>query len=210
MDTAVRCGKSGKEIGMDVTDIIVKDLCKSYGELRVLSRFSYRFRAGETTCIMGASGCGKTTLIHILLGITEADGGTVEGVPYGRLSAVFQEDRLCENLSAMANIRLVCSGRQGEQEMLRQAMVDIGLSDAFDKPVRELSGGMKRRVAILRALCKESQCIVMDEPLKGLDVDTKRIVASYIAKHVKGRTCIIITHDKEEIELLEAKELLRL
>lgn len=195
---------------MSVADIIVKDLCKSYGELQVLSQFSYCFPGGETTCVMGASGCGKTTLIHILLGIVRADSGTMEGVPYGRLSAVFQEDRLCENLSAMANIRLVCTGKQGEQETLRQAMVDIGLSDAFEKPVRELSGGMKRRVAVLRALRKESECIVMDEPLKGLDSDTKRTVASYIAKHVRGRTCIIITHDKEEIELLEATRVLQL
>lgn len=189
-------------------DIIVEHLLKSYDGLPVLKDFSHRFLEGKTTCIMGESGGGKTTLLHIILGIEFPDGGTVTGVPYGRVSAVFQEDRLCENLSAEANIRLVCKGMPESE--IHSAMEAVRLQDAFRKPVREMSGGMKRRVAVLRALLAESDCIIMDEPLKGMDEETKAAVLQVIKEYASGKTLIVVTHDKEEPRLFDAAEVLEL
>lgn len=184
-------------------DILVNHISKTYDRLKVLADYSCHFKDKEITCLMGPSGSGKTTLINILLGLQEPDSGTVEGVPYGRLSAVFQEDRLCDNLSAMANLKLVCKKGIDEQQ-LRQGMIDLGLSDAFHKPARDLSGGMRRRVAILRALLAESECIIMDEPFKGLDEETKEMTIAYVRRHVEDKTLIVITHDSKEAELLGA------
>ena len=86
-------------------DIKINNLNKSFSGQPVLEDLSFSFPEGKSSCIMGPSGCGKTTLLHILMGIEEPDSGEVTGVPSGRLSAVFQEDRLCENLSVMAGGR---------------------------------------------------------------------------------------------------------
>lgn len=188
-------------------DIIVDNVSKSYGDQAVLKKLAFCFPEGRISCIMGPSGCGKTTLMRILLGLEGADEGRVEGVPYGKISAVFQEDRLCENVSAIRNLKLVSD--KGEAE-LRREMEALWLGEAFGKPVRELSGGMKRRVAILRALLAPCACIMMDEPLKGLDEETKIVTADYIRKNAKEKTLIVITHDRQDLELLGADKLLTL
>ena len=188
-------------------DIIVDNVSKSYGEQVVLKKLTVRFPEEKISCIMGPSGCGKTTLMRILLGLERADEGRVEGVPYGKISAVFQEDRLCENVSAIRNLKLVSEKDEAE---LRREMEALRLGEAFGKPVRELIGGMKRRVAILRALLAPCGCIMMDEPLKGLDEETKIVTAGYIRKNAKEKTLIVITHDRQDLELLGADKLLTL
>lgn len=190
-------------------DIRMNAIYKAFGGQQVLKDFSYCFPAGKTTCIMGESGCGKTTLVHILLGLCRPDAGEVKGVPKGKLAAVFQEDRLCENISAAANIRLVLKRKLSDQE-LEEAFRAVKLKDAGRKPVRELSGGMRRRVAVLRAVLAGKECIVMDEPLKGLDEETRRLTAEFIKEKTRGKTLIIVTHDLEEIALFEAERVLRM
>lgn len=190
-------------------DIRVEHIDKYYGEQEVFRNFSYTFREGKTTCVMGMSGCGKTTLFRLLLGLDQPENGKIAGVPFGRLAAVFQENRLCENLSAVSNLRLVCKRKLTEEE-IRQAFLKVGLEEVWQKPVRDLSGGMKRRVAILRALFAEAECILMDEPLKGLDAETKKRTADYIRMQAKGKTLLVITHDETETDLLGADEVLRL
>mgnify|MGYP000051949442 CR=1 FL=1 len=92
---------------MDNGKIKISRLFKSYGTHMVLAGFSAEFEKGKTTCVMAPSGAGKTTLLRILAGLEEADSGSIEGMEEMKKSMVFQEDRLCENLSASANIRLV-------------------------------------------------------------------------------------------------------
>ena len=116
---------------------------------------------------------------------------------------VFQEDRLCENLSASANIRLVRQkkpwGRDREEvRQIREAMTAAGLSGCEDQPVRELSGGMRRRVALLRALCCDWDILFLDEPFKGLDEETKKQVMDYTKEMCAGKTVIFVTHDSKE------------
>ena len=87
--------------------IELQNVCKAFGEKQVLQDFSHTFPEGELTCVMGPSGCGKTTLLSLLLGLEQPDAGKILGMEGRRKSAVFQEDRLCENASAVSNIRLV-------------------------------------------------------------------------------------------------------
>ncbi|MCI6018559.1 MAG: ATP-binding cassette domain-containing protein [Clostridiales bacterium] len=190
-------------------DIRVEAIDKSFDGRKVLDHFSCRFIEGQTTCIMGESGCGKTTLLRILLGLETADAGTVSEIPKDRISAVFQENRLCENLSAAANIRLVCREHLSE-DMINAAFGAVCLNDVSQKPVRLLSGGMKRRVSILRALIAKADYIFMDEPLKGLDTHTKLQTAAYIREKTKGKTLIVVTHDTADIELLKAAHVVRM
>lgn len=181
-----------------------KNICKTFGDKSVLKDFSYLFADGTVTAIMGPSGCGKSTLISILMGILTPDLGEVVVSGNFKRSAVFQENRLCDNLTAAANIRLVIGNRLSPDE-LKKELSAVGLEECYNKPVRELSGGMKRRVALLRALLAEYDVLFLDEPFKGLDEVTKAAVIEYTKSKIVGRTVIMVTHDKNESDLLAEK-----
>lgn len=181
---------------------------KVFGENVVLDGFSHEFSDGKTTAVLGRSGCGKSTLLNILMGLTSSDSGEVIRPEGSKISAVFQEDRLCENLTVSANIRLV-TGKRFSKEEIAVELVKIGLEDCANKPVRTLSGGMKRRTALLRALLAEYDVLFLDEPFKGLDADTKRNVMRYCKEKINGKTVILVTHDMDECDFL-ADEIVRL
>lgn len=188
-----------------MNQIIISHLSKSYGENKVFSDFSAVFERGKTTCIMAPSGAGKTTLLRILTGLETADAGRIEGMDGLKKSMVFQEDRLCENLSVSANIRLVRQkktwGRdQKEKKEIQEALEAVGLAGNGDQQVRELSGGMKRRVALLRALYSDWDILFLDEPFKGLDEETKTQVMCYTKEKCRGKTVIFVTHERSEAE----------
>ncbi len=188
--------------------LTAQNISKSFGEKKVLQSFSHTFESGSFTAIMGPSGCGKTTLLAILMGVLAADSGELLPANDFRRSAVFQENRLCENLTAGANIRLV-TGRKYSSDEIAHELEALGLADCESKPVRELSGGMKRRVALLRALLAEYDVLFLDEPFKGLDEVTKLLVISRVKEKTKGRTVIMVSHDIEECNAL-ADEIIRL
>lgn len=175
-----------------------ENICKSFSDKIVLNNFTHDFKEGKITALVGQSGCGKTTLLSVLMGLIPADSGTLIGFDKP-ISAVFQEDRLCENLTVSANIRLVTGKRFTKQEIEKE-LCAVGLKDCSEKPVRELSGGMKRRAAIVRALLAESMILFLDEPFKGLDADTKETVLEYVRAKVKGKTVIFVTHDMKECD----------
>lgn len=182
----------------------LKDIRKNYEEgdhvVRALRGISLQFRKSEFVSILGPSGCGKTTLLSLLLGLEMPDSGEILGMEGQKLSAVFQEDRLCENTTPVSNIRLVnpSLSKEEAQGMLR----DLGLEGSLGQPVRTLSGGMKRRVAILRALAADYDVLLCDEPFKGLDQATKALVMDYFLGKTKGKTVILVTHDQGETEAL--------
>ena len=183
-------------------DIIVKNLCKSYDHNRVLNHFSCTFREKKMTCIMGKSGIGKSTLLSILMGLEKADEGTVSGMEHQKISAIFQENRLFENLDAVTNIHIT-TGKTKEE--ITDFLKEMELDDVAGKPVSEYSGGMKRRVAIARALLAEYDILIMDEPLQGLDAETKEKVATVIKTQTAGKTVLFVTHDEKEAEFFEAE-----
>ena len=180
-------------------NLILENISKAYGEKTVLENFSHTFPAGKRTGVMGPSGCGKTTLLRILLGLETPDGGTISGRPE-RVSAVFQENRLFEDFSALSNLSVV--SHHGDKEVMMDHLTELGLGDSLHKPVRTLSGGMKRRVAIARAVLAPGELVVLDEPFTGLDKDTKAVVLDYLKQHTQGRTLIIVTHDPAERDAL--------
>lgn len=183
-------------------EIRIEGICKRYHNKTVLKDFSATLPAGVVTGMMAPSGTGKTTLLRILMGLEQPDSGHIEGLPDLRISAVFQEDRLCENLTPTTNIRLVNPKHTTEE--VQTALSGVGLSGCLNQPVRELSGGMRRRVAILRALMAEYELLLLDEPFKGLDAQTKRLVMEDTRRRCAGRTVLLVTHDAEELDALGA------
>jgi len=184
-------------------DIQVIQLSKQYEDKMIFHNLNATFQEGRINCLMSASGAGKTTLIHILMGLVKPDSGELRGISGKRIAAVFQEDRLIEHWNAIQNIRLVCDKAVTEQRMA-QDLFKVGLEEGTDKPVKNYSGGMRRRVAIVRAMLAKSDLIILDEPFKGLDDNLKSQVMDYVNRSSEGKTVIIVTHDKEEAQRLEA------
>ena len=147
--------------------IVITDLCKSFGSTPVLQRFTWT--VDRPMVLMGRSGCGKTTLLRILLGLESADSGTVTGVETP--TAVFQEDRLCPQLTAAANLTLTGHGltpQDAERELRTLGFTDAELA----LPAARLSGGQKRRAALLRALlCRDAKTLLLDERFTGMDAE---------------------------------------
>ena len=142
---------------------------------------SLRVQSGEFVVVCGESGCGKTTLLRLILGLETPDGGEIAGVP-ARRAAVFQEDRLCPQLTALENVLLI-SGRKKEREA-RDMLARLGLGESLAVPAAELSGGMRRRCALARALCAEFDLLVFDEPFKGLDEANRRAAMDLSLIHI--------------------------
>ena len=148
------------------------------------------------------SGWGKTTLLRILMGLERPTAGSVEGV--GRVAAVFQEDRLCPQLNAVQNVTLVLPGTENQyKEQIISDFQQLGMElAALQLPARKLSGGQKRRVALLRALWAPSDTLLLDEPFTGMDPDTLLRAADLLKSRCAGRPTLLTTHDPEAIRAL--------
>ncbi len=186
-------------------DIVISHISKAFGEKVVLSDFSATLKAGGSYALMGASGIGKTTLLRILLSLESKDSGEITGLP-ARIATVFQEERLISTLSAIDNLRFVLGNdRTADIEAL---LCELGLADSLSLPVSTLSGGMRRRVSLARALLFDAPFLLLDEPFKGLDEETRLSAMAAVKAHRGDRTLLFVTHDKEEALLLGAEMLL--
>lgn len=181
-------GTVAKAADMPAGRLEVSRICKSYGSRQVLSDFSAIYEPGQTYILNSPSGSGKTTLLHILAGILRPDSGRVEGP--GACSMVFQEDRLCMDCSAVKNVELVT----GSSVRAIEALEELLEPEALQKPCRALSGGMKRRVALVRAMEADSDCVLLDEPFTGMDADTRIRAEEYIRRKQNGRMIILVSH----------------
>ena len=184
-------------------DICIRNITKSYGEKTVFKNLNLKIESGKITCIMAPSGAGKTTLLRMMMGLEKPDRGSIVGLSEKRFSAVFQEERLCEGMTAIGNIRLVNPSLTADQ--IRNESQRLGMYDCENQPVSELSGGMRRRVSILRALLAEYDVLFMDEPFKGLDSALKKDVIASVMEKTVGKTVIVVTHDRSEADLLRAE-----
>ena len=179
---------------------------KSYGENRVLRGLNFALEASGMYCLMAPSGSGKTTLFRALLGLESCDAGSIIGVSAGDTSMMFQEDRLCEALSAVENVALVLPGRASRHEV-RGLLSQILPATCLDQPVMDLSGGMRRRVSLARAVAYPSTLLVLDEPFTGLDAQTRRQAIDFLLANRRGRTLLVATHGEQDAELLGARRL---
>ena len=184
----------------------ISHLTKYYGTEPVLKDLSLTFSPTGIFCLMAPSGSGKTTLFRLLLGLEQPDSGTISGFPAGRISAVFQEDRLLDGFTAMENIQFVTGNLYSKKE-LRALCLRLLPVDSLDKPVCEFSGGMRRRTAILRAILAPAGIVLMDEPFTGLDYETKLSAMSIIREFCAGKLLIAATHAEEDIGLLGARRI---
>lgn len=178
----------------------IQYLCKSFDGKVVLDHVSLTLESGGTACLMAPSGRGKTTLLRCIAGLETPDSGQITDLPE-RIAYVFQEDRLCDGFSAVDNIRLVTGKALGEDE-IRRHLEELGLAGSLDQPVRELSGGMRRRVVISRAVCFGADLLLLDEPFKGLDDEARQQTADYILRHRGAAAILCVTHDREDAAAL--------
>ena len=172
-----------------------------YGaEVPVVRDFSLEIPQGGRVCLTGPSGQGKTTVLRLLLGLEAPRQGTVF-VPAGtRFSAVFQEDRLLPWKTTLENAALF-----SDEATARRILTELGLGGQLHQPVEELSGGQRRRVAIARAVCFGGGLLLLDEPFKGLDAETRQQAAAYILRHRNGAAVVCVTHDREDAAALGAE-----
>lgn len=178
----------------------IQHLCKSFDGKMVLDHVSLTLESGGTACLMAPSGRGKTTLLRCIAGLETPDSGQITDLPE-RIAYVFQEDRLCDGFSAVDNIRLVTGKALGEGE-IRRHLEELGLAGSLDQPVRELSGGMRRRVVISRAVCFGADLLLLDEPFKGLDDEARQQTADYTLRHRGAAAILCVTHDREDAAAL--------
>ena len=180
-------------------NLTLHNLRKAYDGHVVLDGLSHTFPQGTLTCVTGRSGCGKTTLLRLIAGLETPDAGRVLGVPEGGVSMVFQEDRLPPQLDAADCLRCVLKRDARREARIAGALAALGLGEASGQPVREYSGGMRRRVALARALLFPSPLVLLDEPFKGLDAATRRQAIDFCRPLLAGRTTLLVTHDPEDI-----------
>ena len=182
----------------------MEHLCVRYGEQMVLADFSLSLPETGTVALMGPTGCGKTTLLRVLSGLLEPQSGRVCGLAGKRVAVLFQEDRLLPWLSARDNVAAVLE--KGETARAEQALRDVGLPEnAFGKRPAELSGGMRRRVALARLLAYGGDVWLLDEPFKGLDADSRARVMQTIQRAGQGKLMVLVTHEKAEAQALSER-----
>lgn len=176
-------------------EIRVEGLWKSYGGRTVLAGLSAVFPAG-ITCVAAPSGTGKTTLLRLLLGLERPDAGVIRGAGC-RWAAVFQEDRLLEDLPAAGNLRFALGRIPPEAPEL---LARLGLEWGDPRPVGEWSGGMRRRLALARALLAPWEALALDEPFTGLDGENRSRCLALIREAAGRGPVLLATHDWAGLE----------
>lgn len=171
--------------------IEIKNLSVSYGEKEIIKDLSFSFKKGFNA-ITGPSGSGKTSIAGAILGIVPYTGRVISDSD--KFAAVFQEDRLCEGISVLKNLKLVCRN----VSVIEDGLKKFNLEKEINSKISSLSGGMKRRIAILRALLSDYDNLIMDEPFNGLDDVMKDTVMKYIKEKASDKTVILITHNSSE------------
>ena len=183
-----------------INKLEISHLTKRFGEKTLFEDLNLTLTAPAV--LWAPSGWGKTTLLRILMGLEMPTSGTVQGV--GKVSAVFQEDRLCPQLTAVENVALVLPGPVDQyKKQIEKGFQQLGLDNAaLSLPARKLSGGQKRRAALLRALWAESDTLLLDEPFTGMDPETMKKAAALLKARCQDRNVLLATHDREAIEAL--------
>ena len=177
--------------------IELKNITKSFDDKKVLDSFSAVFDKGGYL-LKGPSGIGKTTCILLILRLIKPDEGELVIPDNMRFAVCFQENRLFENETALTNILAV--NDNVTEEAAKAAIRELLPDDTAGKKAGELSGGMKRRLAVIRAMLHDSDVVILDEPFTGLDDASRENTIAFIRKHLNGRLLIITSHDERGLD----------
>lgn len=182
--------------------IKLENISKSYNNKNVFVNFSYCFSKGAVYVLSGPSGCGKTTLLRLIAGLEKPDNGDIY-VQSKKTSMVFQEDRLISQISVVDNIKCVLPNN--EWKNIDKYLKDVDLYESAHDLAQNLSGGMKRRLAVVRSVAYGGDIVLMDEPFKGLDIKLKTKVMDFVFAQScrQNNTVLIITHEREEIDYMK-------
>ncbi|MBR3278779.1 MAG: ATP-binding cassette domain-containing protein [Lachnospiraceae bacterium] len=181
--------------------IELKNISKSFDGKKVLDSFNCVFEQGGYL-LKGPSGIGKTTCIMLILGLMKPDEGEVILPGETRFAVCFQENRLFEKETVLTNITAV--NENVTEADAKKAFLELLPADALDKKAGELSGGMKRRLAVIRAMLHDSDVVILDEPFTGLDDEARTATIAFINRHLNGRLLIITSHDERGLDGLRA------
>ena len=180
----------------------ITNLSFSFAKNTVFDNFSMQLDDGEILAVMGASGCGKTTLLGLVSGILKPQKGEIENTAQ-KIAYVFQESRLFPWLTVKENLLAVIDEKdENALQTVTECLSLVELGDAIDKYPKELSGGMKSRVSLARALAYGGDLFLFDEPFAALDEDLRSKLATQIKDylHQRGASAILVTHNKEDAE----------
>ena len=175
--------------------LCVWNLGKSFHDQWIFRHVDHEFLGGEPYVLDTPSGSGKTTFFRCLCGLERPEEGGVSGID--TFSVQFQEDRLCEDYSVVKNLEMVL----GDAAQAREILVQLLPEEALEQPCRELSGGMKRRVSLVRAMEAGAQCVLLDEPFTGLDEENRKKAEAYIRQKAGERILMLATHIRPAEEL---------
>lgn len=178
--------------------IKLDNISLSFGDKKIIDCLSFSFVKGKKYALMGESGIGKTTILEIIAGLLKTNSGTVM-LNSDKISYAFQDDRLFPWLTVIENVILVSDGSKNVAKTRAAEILDrLGVGDILNMYPEELSGGMKQRVSIARALMYDADILLLDEPFRALDEVTAKQVAEYVFSFSKEKTVIFVTHDKND------------
>ncbi len=172
----------------------LEDLCIAYDQKAILDHVNFTFSDHKTTALVGASGIGKTTLLRAIAGLVKPTEGQIIS-SYQRVAYMFQEPRLFPWMTALENVSIVCRDEEKVRDLFNRLQLT---EDSLAKYPHELSGGMRQRVSIARAMAYMPDLLLMDEPFKGLDPETRSAIADFFFNEMKGTTVLMVTHDRTE------------
>jgi phospholipid/cholesterol/gamma-HCH transport system ATP-binding protein len=200
----------------------IEKLCKSFGNLTILNKIDLTLDEGENFVVMGKSGIGKTVLIKCIVRLVEPDSGSIEvmgdsifddeklNLIRRKIGFLFQGSALYDSMSVKENLEFplirtkIKKDKKAVNERVMEVLESVGLADALYKKPSELSGGMKKRIALARTLILEPKIILYDEPTTGLDPITSGEISELILKVQEKykASSIIITHDINCAEII--------
>ncbi len=181
------------------------DLSKKFGKKLLFDSFSLNIPDCGIIAISGESGCGKTTLLRIIAGLDKKYSGKIEYENIKKTAYVFQEPRLLPSCTVLENVALALDNDNKAKETAKKWLKKVGLENEFDTFPEELSGGMKMRVSIARALAFEGDILLLDESFNGIDAERTKSIMDMVIDYSKTKPCIVVSHNQKHLDYLKCE-----